>query len=70
MLLLFSSLQLLVFLFHLVFIVFSCVESSDALIRHLGYKLHDMLQLKQGCFPDSSDAKIVEMIKSNNLDVS
>ncbi|KAG7956584.1 hypothetical protein I3843_11G131300 [Carya illinoinensis] len=43
-------------------------ESSDALIRHLGYKLHDMLQLKQGCFPDSSDAKIVEMIKSNNLD--
>lgn len=29
-----------------------------------------MLQLKQGFFPDSSGAKIVEMIKSNNLDVS
>ncbi|KAG6634066.1 kinesin-like protein KIN-14J isoform X1 [Carya illinoinensis] len=43
-------------------------EPSDALIHHLGYKFNEMLQSNQGCFPDSSDAKIVDLIKSNNLD--
>ncbi|KAL4603838.1 hypothetical protein ACB092_10G152500 [Castanea dentata] len=43
-------------------------ELSDALLQHLGSKFHEVLQLKQGCFADSSDAKILEMIKSNSLD--
>ncbi|XP_030946459.1 kinesin-like protein KIN-14J isoform X1 [Quercus lobata] len=43
-------------------------ELSDALQHHLGSKFHEVLQLKQGCFADSSDAKILEMIKSNSLD--
>jgi len=43
-------------------------ELSDALLHHLGSKFHEVLQLKQGCFADSSDAKILEMIKSNSLD--
>lgn len=43
-------------------------EPSDALIHHLGNKFHEVLQSEQGCFADSSDAKILDMIKSNNLD--
>lgn len=46
------------------------VELSDALLQHLGSKFHEVLQLKQGCFAGSSDSKILEMIKSNSLDVS
>uniref|UniRef100_A0A2N9FW46 Kinesin motor domain-containing protein n=1 Tax=Fagus sylvatica TaxID=28930 RepID=A0A2N9FW46_FAGSY len=43
-------------------------EPSDALIHHLESKFHEVLQSKQECFADSSGAKILEMIKSNNLD--
>ena len=57
-------------LFYLAFSPLLLVELSDALLHHLGSKFHEVLQLKQGCFADSSDAKILEMIKSNSLDVS
>jgi hypothetical protein len=50
--------------------IFLLIEPSDALIHHLESKFHEVLQSKQECFADSSGAKILEMIKSNNLDVS
>ncbi|KAK7815582.1 kinesin-like protein kin-14j [Quercus suber] len=55
-------------LFYHAFSPLLLVELSDALLHHLGSKFHEVLQLKQGCFADSSDAKILEMIKSNSLD--
>lgn len=43
-------------------------EPSDALIHHLGYAFYDVLQSKKGCFTDDSNAKILEMMKTNSLD--
>lgn len=57
-------------LFYHAFSPLLLVELSDALLQHLGSKFHEVLQLKQGCFAGSSDSKILEMIKSNSLDVS
>lgn len=43
-------------------------EPSDSLIHHLGNKFDEVLESQQGFFADSSDAKILDMIKSNSLD--
>lgn len=45
------------------------VESASALLHHVGYKFHEVFQLKQGRYSDLSAAKISEMMKSNGLDV-
>ncbi|OVA14047.1 Calponin homology domain [Macleaya cordata] len=43
-------------------------EPSAALMHHVGHKFHEVFQLKQGRYADLSDAKILEMMKSNSLD--
>ena len=49
--------------------VFVSVESPSAMLHHVGYKFHEVFQLKQGGYSDLSAAKISEMVKSNGLDV-
>lgn len=39
-------------------------------IDHIGIKSNELFQLKQGLLADFSDAKLNEVLKSNNLDVS
>jgi len=39
-------------------------------IDHIGIKSNELFQLKQGLLADFSDAKLNEVFKSNNLDVS
>ncbi|KAK9265362.1 hypothetical protein L1049_003512 [Liquidambar formosana] len=43
-------------------------EPSAALIHDVGQKFQEVFQLKQGWYADLSDAKISELMKSNNLD--
>lgn len=38
------------------------------MLLHGGNKLHQVFQMKQGCYTDLSAAKISEMLKSNSLD--
>lgn len=52
------------------FLFFLWLESSAALIHHVGHKFHEVFQLKQGSYADLPAAKISEMMKSNSLDVS
>ena len=39
-------------------------------VDHTGIKSNELFQLKQGLLVDFSDAKLNEVLKSNNLDVS
>ena len=41
-----------------------------ASIGHGGLKSNELFQLKRGLLVDLSDAKLMELLKSNNLDVS
>jgi hypothetical protein len=41
-----------------------------ASLDHLGFKSNELLKLKQGLRVDISDAKLNELLTSNNLDVS
>ncbi|CAA7392013.1 unnamed protein product [Spirodela intermedia] len=43
-------------------------ESASALLHHVGYKFHEVFQLKQGRYSELSASKISEMMKSNGLD--
>ncbi|KAL5551636.1 hypothetical protein UlMin_001812, partial [Ulmus minor] len=43
------------------------IESSAAFQHHIGQRLHEVL-LKQGCYTDISDAKVLELINSNSFD--
>lgn len=45
------------------------VELSTALLYHVGQKFDEVCQLKQGKNSNLSSAKILEMMKTNNLDV-
>ncbi|XP_058732019.1 kinesin-like protein KIN-14J [Vicia villosa] len=46
----------------------SVVSDGVASIDHIGFKSNELLQLKQGLPVDLSDAKLNELLKSNNLD--
>ncbi|XP_050898730.1 kinesin-like protein KIN-14J isoform X2 [Lathyrus oleraceus] len=46
----------------------SAVSDGIASINHIGFKSNELLQLKQGLHVDLSDAKLNELLKSNNLD--
>ncbi|XP_045823203.1 kinesin-like protein KIN-14J isoform X2 [Trifolium pratense] len=46
----------------------SVVSDGIASIDHIGFKSNELLQLKQGLHMDLSDAKLNELLKSNNLD--
>ncbi|KAG9144869.1 hypothetical protein Leryth_026117 [Lithospermum erythrorhizon] len=41
---------------------------SPTLPHHSGHKLQEVYQLKRGCYADIPEAKISEMMKSNNFD--
>lgn len=51
-------------------IPFFLYPDGIASIDHIGFKSNELLQLKQGLHVDLSDAKLNELLKSNNLDVS
>ncbi|WJX53950.1 hypothetical protein P8452_39889 [Trifolium repens] len=46
----------------------SVVSDGIASIDNIGFKSNELLQLKQGLHMDLSDAKLNELLKSNNLD--
>lgn len=45
------------------------VELSTVLLYHVGQKFDEVCQLKQGKNSNLSSAKILEMMKTNDLDV-
>jgi len=46
------------------------LSDGIASLDHLGFKSNELLKLKQGLRVDISDAKLNELLTSNNLDVS
>lgn len=56
---------------NLCFVLFAhSAETSPAVLKHVGYKFHDVFQLKQACYTDIPVTKILEMMESNSLEVS
>ena len=60
-------------------ISFLIVEPSSSLLsrpelssisRHAGHNFHEVFHLRQGIYSDMPISKILEMMKSTNLDVS
>lgn len=56
-------------LFVILYFYFLCPDGI-ASVDHIGLKSNELSQLKRGLHVDLSDAKLMELLKSNGLDVS